>query len=99
MNQLLIANLLIGQTAVFGLRDIQPTDWEAKTLQSLQTRYQCLEAPYPDQILDRYQFATLLNSCLNQISPTIQSEADRQAVARLPKITEEIESPVLLRQG
>lgn len=81
MNQLLIANLLIGQTAVFGLRDIGPTDWEAKTLQSLQTRYQCLEAPYPHQTLDRYEFAMLLHQCLEQI-PTIESQ-DQKTIARL----------------
>ena len=69
-------------TSVSQLSDVQPTDWAFPALQSLIKRYSCVRG-YPDgtyrgnRVLTRYEFAALLNTCLNQINQLIaNSPAD-----------------------
>ena len=61
------------------LRDVSPTDWAYEALRGLVDRYSCIVG-YPNQIyrgtkaLSRYEFATGLNTCLNQIELLIGSD-------------------------
>ena len=63
----------IAQTpSVEALKDIEPNDWAYEALRSLSDRYNCIAGFFDNtyrgtQCLTRYEFATGLNSCLNQI--------------------------------
>lgn len=63
-------------TSVSQLSDVQPTDWAFQALQSLVERYGCI-AGYPDstyrgnRALTRYEFAALLNACLDRVNELI----------------------------
>ena len=60
------------------LSDVRSTDWEFEALQTLEERYGCL-ADHSDRIeqgnrsFTRYEFAILLNVCLNQISQLVST--------------------------
>ena len=66
------AETLTQLTSVSQLSDVRPNDWANLTLQSLVERSGCITA-YSDRIhwgnktLTRYEFAALLNTCLNNI--------------------------------
>ena len=61
------------------LRDVSPNDWAYEALRGLVDRYNCIVG-YPNQIyrgtktLSRYEFATGLNACLNQIELSISND-------------------------
>ncbi|MBV6626606.1 MAG: iron uptake porin [Rivularia sp. (in: Bacteria)] len=63
-------------TSVSELDDVSPTDWAFEALQSLASRHNCALA-YPDgtfqgqKIINRYQFATGIDACLQQINELI----------------------------
>lgn len=80
--------------SVSELEDLLPTDWAYSALQGLAERYGCLLA-YPDrtyrgnQALTRYEFATVVNACLEAIGKQIATstlelnQEDLQAIERL----------------
>jgi len=63
-------------TSVSQLSDVQPNDWGFNALQSLVERYGCIKG-YPNQTFrgnratTRFEFASGLNTCLNQINELI----------------------------
>ncbi len=67
---------------VSDLRDVSPNDWAYESLQNLTQRYQCLLG-YSDnnfkgkQVLTRYEFAAMLNVCLQKIE-TLVSRGERE---------------------
>jgi S-layer homology domain len=80
-------------TSVSQLKDVSPTDWAYKALQSLVERYGCI-AGYPNstyrgnRAISRYEFAAGLNACLSQIERLIQqneavSRQDLETINRL----------------
>jgi Carbohydrate-selective porin, OprB family len=56
--------------------EIKPGDWAYQTLQSLNTKYSCADAPTGNHTLSREEFATSLNGCIQSIE---------QLVARRPR--------------
>lgn len=68
-------------TSVSQLSDVQPTDWAFQALQSLVERYGCI-AGYPDntyrgnRALTRYEFAALLNACLDRVNELIATASN-----------------------
>ncbi len=89
----------IGQlNSVSQLSDVKPTDWAFQALQSLIERYGC-SIGYPNQTyqgnraLSRYEFATELNTCLDQISQLVNRNTDVQVnqedFAMLQKLQEQ----------
>lgn len=63
-------------TSVSQLDDVQPTDWAFNALQSLVERYGCIAANgdgvyLGNRSVTRYEFAHILNNCLNQIQELI----------------------------
>ena len=71
---------------VHQLSDVKPTDWAAKTLNSLAERYDCPEGHW-DQIfqgnqpLSRHEFAAGVAACLRQVPP--EAAPDRLALQQL----------------
>ncbi|MUG92065.1 iron uptake porin [Scytonema sp. UIC 10036] len=69
-------NALVQLTSVSELSDVNPSDWAFQALQSLIERYECIvgysDRTYRgDRNLNRYEFATGLETCLNQINKLI----------------------------
>ncbi|MBD2520665.1 carbohydrate porin [Nostoc sp. FACHB-973] len=66
-------------TSVDQFTDVQPTDWAFQALQSLVERYGCVTG-YPDstfrgnRALTRYEFAQVLNTCLNRVNELIATK-------------------------
>jgi hypothetical protein len=56
--------------------EIKPGDWAYQTLQSLNAKYGCANAPTGNRTLSREEFATSLNGCIQSIE---------QLVARKPR--------------
>jgi Carbohydrate-selective porin, OprB family len=56
--------------------EIKPGDWAYQTLQSLNSKYTCVDAPTGNKTLSREEFATSLNGCIQSIE---------QLVARKPR--------------
>jgi Carbohydrate-selective porin, OprB family len=56
--------------------EIKPGDWAYQTLQALNTKYSCPDAPTGNKTLSREEFATSLNGCIQSIE---------QLVARKPR--------------
>ncbi len=56
--------------------EIKPGDWAYQTLQALNTKYSCADAPTGNRTLSREEFATSLNGCIQSIE---------QLVARKPR--------------
>jgi hypothetical protein len=77
-------------TAVSQLTEVHPQDWASSALNDLVERYGCLTG-YPDatfqgnQALSRYEFASSLNACLNNINQllTVEPAADLATIQRL----------------
>ncbi|MDJ0534353.1 MAG: iron uptake porin [Xenococcaceae cyanobacterium MO_207.B15] len=75
------------------LRDVSPEDWAYEALRSLIERYDCIvgfpNSSYQgEQVMNRYEFAAGLNSCLQQIERIIATsetvvEEDIQTLQRL----------------
>ncbi|NJN76563.1 MAG: carbohydrate porin [Synechococcaceae cyanobacterium RL_1_2] len=63
---------------VSDLKDVTPDDWAFSQLRHLIEQYQCVET-YPDMTyqgqntVSRYEFASMLNTCLNEIEAKINS--------------------------
>jgi hypothetical protein len=63
---------------VSDLKDVTPDDWAFSQLRHLIEQYQCVET-YPDMTyqgqntVSRYEFASMLNTCLNKIEEKISS--------------------------
>ncbi|MBD6616367.1 carbohydrate porin [Komarekiella sp. 'clone 1'] len=70
----------IPTTSVSELSDVQSTDWAFQELQSLVQRYGCT-AGYPKNAyathyrFTRYEFATALNACLDEVNQLIENQA------------------------
>jgi Carbohydrate-selective porin, OprB family/S-layer homology domain len=64
-------------TNVDQLQDVKPTDWAYESLKNLAERYGCLQAENNrfrgDRALTRYEFASQLTTCLQQIEKLIAS--------------------------
>jgi hypothetical protein len=73
-----LANNLASIPSVSELKSIPTTDWEHQALQSLAQRYNCAaewQNNNSNRPLSRYEFAVVLNNCLQQIK-TITSQQD-----------------------
>ncbi|MEO1559564.1 MAG: iron uptake porin, partial [Cyanobacteria bacterium J06632_19] len=85
-------------TSVSELDDVNPTDWAFEALQSLASRHNCALV-YPDgtfrgkRIINRYQFATGVDACLQQINELIvkngASAIDEQDLIVLQRLQNE----------
>ena len=86
-NSFTLANELESFTSVSQLKEIQVTDWEYQTLQSLTQSYDCATEfdKSNNSFLTRYDFALALNNCLEQIE-TLKSPKD---LIRLQKLQQE----------
>lgn len=81
-------------TNVEQLEDVKPTDWAYKSLKSLSERYGCLQAENNrfrgDRALTRYEFASQLTACLQQIEKLIASSTanflTKDELAQLQKL-------------
>ncbi|MBV6623921.1 MAG: carbohydrate porin [Rivularia sp. (in: Bacteria)] len=68
-------------TSVDSLSDIQPSHWAYQSVESLVERYGCV-AGYPDgtyrgnRSMTRYEFAALLNGCLDRITELIAASSN-----------------------
>ncbi|MBE9198519.1 MULTISPECIES: iron uptake porin [unclassified Nodularia (in: cyanobacteria)] len=62
-------------TSVSQLSEIRLDSWEVQTLNSLIEQYNCINnfTHYTNQTLNRYQFATELNTCITQINELISN--------------------------
>lgn len=65
--------------------DVRPSDWAFQALDALSQRYDCLNS-YPEtifseaRILTRYEFAVVLNTCVQQLENSLQSAPEAEAV-------------------
>ena len=88
------------------LRDVSPTDWAYEALRNLVDRYNCIVG-YPNQIyrgtkvLSRYEFATSLNACLNQIELLINSDKTvlRKDLDTLMRLMQEFSEELAILRG
>jgi|SRR5919202_4912156 hypothetical protein len=90
---LLSSAVILGFTVVLGSRavaqvpdpsDIKPTDSTAQSVPSTPEHYGCLsgygERTYQgDRPISRYEFAAVLNACLNQLNQRINSNTGERA--------------------
>jgi hypothetical protein len=90
---LLSSAVILGFTVVLGSRavdqvtdpsDIKPTDSTAQSVPSQGERYGCLsgygDSSYQgDRPISRYEFAAVLNACLNQLNQRINSNTGERA--------------------
>jgi hypothetical protein len=51
--------------------DVKPGDWAYQTLQSLNTKYGCADAPTGNRTLSREEFATSLNGCIQSMEELV----------------------------
>jgi len=85
-------------TSVSELDDVSPTDWAFEALQSLANRHNCVLG-YSDgtfrgrQVINRYQFATGIDACLQKINELISrkeaSTVDEQDLIILQRLQNE----------
>lgn len=76
-------------TKVESLRDIQDSDWTYKALQNLSDRYGCqVERINLDRGLTRYEFALVLNECLEQIKKLDNQDLLSEDIQTIQKLTE-----------
>ena len=88
------------------LRDVSPTDWAYEALRGLVDRYSCIVG-YPNQIyrgtkaLSRYEFATGLNACLNQIELLLGSNQSvlRKDLDILIRLMQEFREELAILRG
>ena len=88
------------------LRDVSPTDWAYEALRGLVDRYSCIVG-YPNQIyrgtkaLSRYEFATGLNTCLNQIELLISSDKSisREDLNIIMRLMQEFREELAILRG
>jgi hypothetical protein len=95
-------------TSVSQLKDVQPSDWAFQALQTLVERYGCI-AGYPngtyrgDRVLNRFEFAASLNTCLDNVSHIIlNSKKDllnREDLATLQKLQAEFSPELTALRG
>lgn len=88
--------------------DVQPTDWAFQALQSLVERYGCITG-YSDstfrgsRALTRYEFADILNSCLNHVNELMATKvADKltqEDLITLQKLQQEFAEELTTSQG
>ncbi|MDJ0690312.1 MAG: iron uptake porin [Xenococcaceae cyanobacterium MO_188.B32] len=98
--------LLAQLTNVDRLRDVSPTDWAYEALRSLIDRYNCIVG-YPERMyrgtkaLSRYEFATGLNTCLNQIELLISSDKNvsRKDLNTLMRLMQEFSEELAILRG
>ena len=55
-------------TSISQFSDVQPTDWAYQALASLSERSGCVATPSGDKAMTRFEAASLLNACLEQVS-------------------------------
>jgi hypothetical protein len=83
-------NSLSQITSVSQLSDVRSDDWAFQALRSLVEQYKCIES-FPDgsyrgnQTLTRYEFATALNACLQQIQD-LGTQIDRNTLAKIQRL-------------
>ena len=106
INPLFNSDLLITQTKVKQLQDIQPTDWAYQALQNLIERYGCISGFDDDtfrgsQTVTRAEFAAGLNSCLNSIEKTLAKTKDvpQTDIDTLLRLMQEFQSELAILQG
>ncbi|HEY9706294.1 MAG TPA: iron uptake porin, partial [Allocoleopsis sp.] len=84
--------------------DVKPQDWAYEALSNLVSRYNCVSA-YPDgtfkgdRALTRYEFADILNSCLQQISKLLDNTTNnfikKDDLATLRKLKDDFQSELI----
>ncbi|WP_413173896.1 iron uptake porin [Anabaena azotica] len=77
-------NELVQNNSVSELRDVEPKDWAYEALKNLSEKYNCIEGNangfyLGNRTITRYEFATGLNTCLEKITPLINSGGEIQA--------------------
>ena len=95
-------------TSVDRLSDVQPSHWAFQSVKSLVERYGCL-AGYPDgtyrgnRSMTRYEFAALLNGCLDRITQLIAASGNNTVsntdMATVNKLREEFEGELAALRG
>ncbi len=55
-------------TSINNFNDVQPTDWTHQELSKLAKRYNCVEGLKGNQVLSRFEAASILNSCLERVT-------------------------------
>ncbi|AFY55962.1 putative S-layer protein [Rivularia sp. PCC 7116] len=95
-------------TSVDSLSDIQPSHWAFQSVKSLVERYGCV-AGYPDgtyrgnRSMTRYEFAALLNGCLDRITQLIAASGNTSTsttdMAAVNKLREEFGAELATLRG
>ncbi|MEO1433855.1 MAG: iron uptake porin, partial [Cyanobacteria bacterium J06633_8] len=93
-------------TSVDQLSDIEPSHWAFQSVKSLVERYGCV-AGYPDRTyrgnrsMTRYEFAALLNGCLDRITQLIAASGgnNNPDMAAVNKLREEFEGELATLRG
>ena len=93
----LAADPLAQSTSVSQLRDIDARHWAAQALRQLSQRYQCLPSYFSeDAVLSRYEFAEVLNTCLEVINQTIadvtKENVTQEELAVVQRLQEEFQA-------
>ncbi|MEO1187070.1 MAG: iron uptake porin, partial [Cyanobacteria bacterium J06636_27] len=92
-------------TSVDQLSDVQPSHWAFQSVKSLVERYNCV-AGYPDgtfrgnRSMSRYEFAALLNGCLDRVVQLIPSSPTAGPdMAMVTKLREEFGAELATLRG
>lgn len=91
-------------TSVDKLSDVQPSHWAFQSVKSLVERYGCV-AGYPDgtfrgnRSMSRYEFASLLNGCLDRITQLIAASGNGTDMETVKKLREEFQSELATLRG
>ena len=88
---------LAQSTPVSELRDIDARHWAAQALRQLSQQYQCLPSYFSeDAVLSRYEFAEVLNTCLEVINQTIADvtadKVTQEELAIVQRLQEEFQA-------
>lgn len=76
-------------------RDVEPTDWAYTAVKSLLERYQCVPAGANDlfdgdRAITRYEFAVILDACLEAIAPQLTDATFTEAEAQTTNTIEQL---------
>ncbi|MEM9925045.1 MAG: iron uptake porin [Cyanobacteria bacterium P01_D01_bin.50] len=91
-------------TSVDQLSDVYPSHWAFQSVKSLVERYGCV-AGYPDGTfkgnrgMSRYEFAALLNGCLDRITQLIAENGNGVDMATVNKLKQEFQGELATLRG
>ncbi|MFZ9740181.1 MAG: iron uptake porin, partial [Prochlorotrichaceae cyanobacterium] len=95
---------LAQSTPVSQLRDIDARHWAAQALRQLSQQYQCLPSYFSeDAVITRYEFAEVLNTCLNVINQAIAdvtaNNVTKEELAVVQRLQEEFQAELAELSG